>query len=75
MRVFLVENAATMVVCLLLLAAVAAVIVHMVKNRKAGKTSCGCNCGGCPMKNGCEKQQKKKDENIRKSEDIGENPS
>ncbi len=37
----------SVVVGVILAAAVALVIIRMVKDKKAGKGSCGCNCPGC----------------------------
>ena len=47
------ENIATIMICAVLLAVVAAIIVSMVKNRKKGKASCGCGCADCPMAGAC----------------------
>lgn len=41
------EYIGTVIVGALLLAAVAFVIVKMIKDKKSGKSSCGCNCPGC----------------------------
>jgi len=29
------------------------VIVKMIKDKKAGRSSCGCNCGSCAMAGKC----------------------
>ena len=50
---WLCENAATIIICAVLAAVVAALIVNMVKNRKKGKSSCGCGCSSCPMSVSC----------------------
>ena len=34
-------------------AVVAAIVIHLVRNKKKGKSSCGCGCGGCPMNGSC----------------------
>lgn len=44
-------NLATICICILLLAAVTAILVSMAKNRKKGKSACG--CAGCPMQGAC----------------------
>lgn len=51
---FIVQNFGTIVVFLVLLLIVAMVIYSMIKSRKQGKNSCGCDCGsgGCPA-SGC----------------------
>jgi len=28
----------------------------MIKSKKSGKMSCGCNCGSCPMSGNCKKE-------------------
>ena len=50
------ENAGTIVGSLLLIALVAWIVIRMRKDRKQGKSSCGCNCGCCPMAGSCHKQ-------------------
>ena len=42
----------TFVVGLVLFLIVAAVIRKMIKDHKAGKSSCGCDCGSCGMWHG-----------------------
>ena len=32
---------------------VVAIIVKGILNKKKGKSSCGCNCGNCPMSGKC----------------------
>lgn len=50
---WIMENLANIAVCAVLLVIVTLIIVHMVKNKKEGRSSCGCDCGGCPMSDGC----------------------
>lgn len=47
------ENIATIIICVLLLAVVAAVIGKMVRDKKKGKSSCGCGCANCAMSGSC----------------------
>ena len=47
------ENIGTIFIGAILAAAVAAVIVHMVRNKKRGRSSCGCGCSGCAMNGSC----------------------
>ena len=49
MPAWLVENAATVILCALLVLIVAAVIVKMVRDKKKGKHSCGCGCEHCAL--------------------------
>lgn len=55
---FLQENGGTMVVGFLLLAVVACVVWRLARNRKQGKTSCGCDCGNCPSCGLCRDNKK-----------------
>lgn len=49
------DNLATLIVGILMAALLAGVIYHMVRNKKQGKSSCGCSgCSGCS--GGCTKQ-------------------
>ena len=43
----------TLLVLTILMAAVAAILFNLVKNKRAGKSICGGNCGGCPMSGSC----------------------
>lgn len=47
------ENLATIIICIGLMAVVAAILVSMIRNRKKGKSSCGCGCADCPMGGAC----------------------
>lgn len=46
----------TVIIGLALAVIVAGIIVKMVKNKKAGKSSCGCGCSNCPMSEACHKK-------------------
>lgn len=50
------DNAGTIIVSLLLAGIVTAVILRLRKDRKQGKSPCGCGCGSCPMAGTCHKQ-------------------
>ena len=49
------ENAGTIIVSIVLAALVAVIVVRLRRDRKRGKTSCGGNCGCCPMSGSCHK--------------------
>ena len=53
MGTWLTENIATIIIGVLLMAAIAAILVHMIRNRKKGKTTCGRGCSHCPMSDSC----------------------
>lgn len=47
------ENIGTILICAALLAVVAAIVAGLVRDRKKGKSSCGCGCADCPMSGSC----------------------
>jgi hypothetical protein len=53
MAEFFSQNIGTVIVLLILLAIVAAIIAGLAKDRKQGRTSCGCGCKGCPNSGMC----------------------
>lgn len=53
------QNIGTIIICAVLIAIVAAIIVGMVRKKKQGKSAvcdCGC-CGSCPMSGSCHNQK------------------
>lgn len=48
----------TAIVLLVLAAVVALIVFSIVRDRKAGKSSCGCKCRCCPMAGQCHKIKK-----------------
>lgn len=56
MIAWITQNIATIVVCIILIAVITAIIVSLVKNKKNGKSSCGCNCKDCAMSCSCHKK-------------------
>ncbi len=57
MLAWLSANAATILICLALAGIVAAIIVHLVRNHRKGKSSCGCGCKDCPMSTSCHEKK------------------
>ena len=47
------ENIGNIIAIVILAAVIAAIVIHLIKQKKRGKSSCGCRCGSCPMKNSC----------------------
>ena len=45
----------TVLICAGLVAIVALVIAYLIKNKREGKSSCGCGCSGCAMRDKCHK--------------------
>lgn len=50
---WIIENIATIIVCAVLIVIVAAIIASMIRNKKQGKSACGCGCSSCPMGGSC----------------------
>lgn len=48
----------TFLICAALVAVVALIIVRLVRNKKRGRTSCGCGCANCPMSASCHRPAK-----------------
>lgn len=53
MLAWLKDNIAAIIICAALIAVIAAIIAGMVKNKKKGKSACGCGCADCPMGGSC----------------------
>ena len=60
MLLWLKTNIATVIICLVLIAVVAAIIVSLVRNKKKGKSSCGWNCAHCAMAGSCHSANQQK---------------
>ena len=50
---WLMNNIGTIVVSAVLLAVVVLIILHLKKNKAAGKSSCGCGCANCALHGKC----------------------
>lgn len=44
-------NPGTIIVLAAVLVIVGLIVFFMIRDKKKGKSSCGCNCPGCTMKN------------------------
>ena len=49
-------NAGTLLISLLLIGLVVLIILQLRRDKKKGKSSCGANCGCCPMSGSCHKK-------------------
>ncbi|MDE5557334.1 MAG: FeoB-associated Cys-rich membrane protein [Ruminococcus sp.] len=49
----------TVITGLILLAIVISIVAKMIKDRKNGKSSCGCGCEHCPNSSNCHGDTKK----------------
>lgn len=54
---WIVANMGTILICLVLVAVVALVIRSLVRQKRQGKSSCGCNCAHCAMHGACHPQK------------------
>ena len=50
---WLMNNLSTIIVCIVLIAVVVLIINKMIKDKKNGKSSCGCGCSNCAMAGKC----------------------
>ena len=56
---FLRDNLGTIIVAVIIAAAVAGVVFRLVRRKKKGEGTCGCGCGGCSMNGTCHPDVKK----------------
>lgn len=50
------NNVGSIIAVVVLTVLVSAIIVKMVKDKKSGKSSCGCGCEHCAMSSECHKK-------------------
>ena len=55
MFTWIADNIVTIAICAVLVAIVAAIIVSLIRDKKKGKSTCGCNCAHCAMHGSCHK--------------------
>ncbi len=53
MLAWIIENLSTLIISAILIAAVTAVVLSMIRGRKKGKSSCGCGCADCALRSSC----------------------
>ena len=53
MFTWITANLSTIIICTILFAVIALIIVSIIRNKKKGKSSCGGGCSGCPMSGSC----------------------
>ena len=54
---WLMQNIATILISIALMAVTALIIARLVRQKKQGKSCCGCNCANCAMRGSCYSQQ------------------
>ena len=52
------SNLGTILISLVLLDIVSLIVVYLLRQKKAGKSSCGANCAHCAMHGQCHEHQK-----------------
>lgn len=51
-------NAGTIITGIILIAIISMIIIKMIKDKKNGKSSCGCGCKHCPNSVNCHGDKK-----------------
>ena len=47
------EYLPTILICIAVFGAIAAALFTVIRDKKAGRSSCGCGCSSCPMQGKC----------------------
>ena len=58
MFAWIAENIGTILITAALVLIVALIVRKLIKDKKKGKSSCGCNCAHCAMAGSCHPQKK-----------------
>ncbi|MDE6149384.1 MAG: FeoB-associated Cys-rich membrane protein [Ruminococcus sp.] len=53
---FIIENIGTIIIGLIVFVLIAGIVIKLVKDKRKGKTSCGCGCSNCPSSGICHKK-------------------
>ena len=51
-------NLTTIIICAVIILAVVLSMISIIRDKKKGRSSCGCSCAGCPMNGQCHTKQK-----------------
>ncbi len=54
---FILENLASIIVLIVVAVIVGTIVFKLIRDKKAGKCSCGCGCNGCPNSGNCHGHQ------------------
>ncbi|MBQ9949745.1 MAG: FeoB-associated Cys-rich membrane protein [Clostridia bacterium] len=57
---WLTENAANIIIICILCACILLTAVNLIRNKKNGKSSCGCDCNSCPSHENCHGYKKRR---------------
>lgn len=58
MSAWLMNNLGSIVIALVLAVIIALIIIKMIKDKKSGKSFCGCGCSNCAMRDTCHSNKK-----------------
>ncbi len=58
MAAWLGANIGNIIVIIILLTIIALIVRSIIKDKKSGKSSCGCGCAHCAMKGSCHAPKK-----------------
>lgn len=56
---WILENIGTILVLLVVLLVIGGAIATVVKNKRSGKSGCGCGCANCALKGQCHREGNK----------------
>ena len=51
------EHIPTIIICIVVFGAIALAAYKVIRDKRAGKSSCGCGCSSCPMSESCHKEK------------------
>ena len=54
---WLIANAATIIISVILTILVIAVVVKLIRDKRNGKSSCSCGCSNCAMQGNCHQKK------------------
>ncbi|MBQ5761623.1 MAG: FeoB-associated Cys-rich membrane protein [Clostridia bacterium] len=52
------NNIASIIVLLVVAAVISLIVVKIISDKRRGKSSCSCGCGGCALKDSCHAKEK-----------------
>lgn len=58
----------TIIALIVIVGIVLALVIKLIIDKKQGKTSCSCGCGGCAMKDMCHSQKNEKESSPNEQE-------
>ncbi len=65
----------TIIALIVIVGIVLALVIKLIIDKKQGKTSCSCGCGGCAMKDMCHSQENKNEQSSPNEQEKSEEKS